>query len=110
MTQSDFAKWLENVLGETPIEELVDPEILEHVDRLQLEGEERAWNFAKEDAREMFEIAVRSLCKTMFAVGYDAGREQARIDAWFEGDDPDDQDPDGRGASDAGPRGLLPSA
>jgi len=58
----------------------------------------------------MFEMAVRSLCKTMFAVGYDAGREQARIDAWFEGSDLDDEDPDGRGASGGGPRGLLPSA
>lgn len=112
MTQSDFAKWLENVLGDTPLEELVDPEIMEHVDRLQLQGEERAWNFAKEDAREAFEIAIRALCKTMFAVGYDAGREQARIDAWFEGSSfGDDEDSDARGStSGSGPRGLLPSS
>ncbi|PJF48848.1 MAG: hypothetical protein D6709_05580 [Chloroflexi bacterium] len=109
MTQSDFAKWLENVLGDTPLEELVDPEIMEHVDRLQLQGEERAWNFAKEDAREAFEITIRALCKTMFAVGYDAGREQARIDAWLEGGGFDDENPDTRGSADEGPRGLLPS-
>ncbi|MDW8351940.1 MAG: hypothetical protein RML99_08520 [Anaerolineae bacterium] len=111
MTQSDFAKWLENVLGDTPLEELVDPEIMEHVDRLQLQGEERAWNFAKEDAREAFEITIRSLCKTMFAVGYDAGREQARIDAWFESSSDDrDEDADARGSQGDSPRGLLPSS
>ncbi|GIV83316.1 MAG: hypothetical protein KatS3mg052_0323 [Candidatus Roseilinea sp.] len=109
MTQSDFAKWLENVLGDTPLEELVDPEIMEHVDRLQLQGEERAWNFAKEDAREAFEITIRALCKTMFAVGYDAGREQARIDAWLGEGGFDDENPDARGSADEGPRGLLPS-
>jgi hypothetical protein len=95
MTQSEFIKWLERVLGDTPIEELVAPEILEHVNRLHLEGEARAWQFAKEDARAMFEFTIRALCKTMFAVGYDAGREQAQIDAWLSGssqtDDDDDQ-------------------
>jgi hypothetical protein len=61
MTQSEFMKWLERVLGDTPIEELVAPEILEHVNRLHLEGEERAWRFAKEDARHMFEMTIRAL-------------------------------------------------
>jgi hypothetical protein len=112
MTQTEFTKWLKRVLGETPIEELVDQEILEHLDRIHLQGEQAAWNFAKEDAREPFEIAIRAMCKTMFAVGYDAGREQARIDAWF-GDgsglsDADDADagPDEEPPS---PRGQLPS-
>lgn len=109
MTQADFAKWLERVLGDTPIEELVAPEIMEHVNRLQLQGEERAWNFAKEDAREAFELVIRALCKTMFAVGYDAGREQARIDAWLDGGGFDDEDSDARGSTGEGPRGLLPS-
>jgi hypothetical protein len=111
MTQTEFAKWLESVLGDTPIEELVDPEILKHMDRIQLQGEEAAWNFAKEDAREPFTIAIRAMCKTLFAVGYDAGREQAQVDAWFSGgsgldddanDKPADEDP-------PAPRGLLPS-
>lgn len=108
MTQSEFAKWLENVLGDTPLEELVAPEILEHMNRVHLENEERAWNFAREDARDMFELTLRAMAKTMFAVGYDAGREQARIDAWLSEDsglsetDSDDDPPT--------PRGLLPSA
>jgi hypothetical protein len=59
---------------------------------LHLEGEERAWRFAKEDAREMFELTIRALCKTMFAVGYDAGREQAQIDAWLSGGSQGDDD------------------
>jgi hypothetical protein len=51
------------------------------------------------------------MCKTLFAVGYDAGREQAQVDAWFSGgsgldddanDKPADEDP-------PAPRGLLPS-
>jgi hypothetical protein len=62
MTQTEFAKWLESVLGDTPIEELVAPEILKHMDRIQLQGEEAAWSFAKEDAREPFTIAIRALC------------------------------------------------
>lgn len=112
MTQTEFADWLENVLGNTPIEELVDPEILQHMDRVQLQGEDAAWSFAKEDAREPFTVAIRSMCKTLFAVGYDAGREQAQVDAWFSGgsglsdDDTDDKPADDDTAS---PRGLLPS-
>lgn len=110
MTQSEFAKWLENVLGDTPLEELVSPEVLEHIDRVQLQGEESAWNFAKEDSRESFTIAVRAMVKTMFAVGYDAGREQAQIDSMFgsgsglsDDDKPADDEP-------PSPRGLLPSS
>ncbi len=112
MTQSEFVKWLESVLGETPIEELVAPEVLKHMDRIQLQGEEAAWNFAKEDAREPFTIAIRAMCKTLFAVGYDAGREQAQVDAWFSsGSGLSDDDTDDRPADDEppSPRGLLPS-
>jgi len=107
MTQSEFAKWLERVLGDTPIEELVAPEILEHVNRLHLEGEERAWRFAKEDARDMFEMTIRALCKTMFAVGYDAGREQAQIDAWFSGGSQSDDDDQPKPPAGSG-GGLVP--
>lgn len=114
MTQSDFVKWLENVLGEMPMEEAIAPEILEHVDRIQLQGEEAAWNFAKEDAREPFTVAIRAMCKTLFAVGYDAGREQAKVDTWFgDGSGLSDEDADSDQPSDdepPTPRGLLPSA
>jgi hypothetical protein len=112
MTQSEFAKWLETVLGDTPIEELVDPEVLEHMDRVQLQNEQAAWGFAKEDARETYEVVIRAMCKTMFAIGYDAGREQAKIDAWFgEGSGLGDDDADGGKPDDEppAPRGLLPS-
>ena len=110
MTQSEFAKWLENVLGDTPLEELVSPEILEHVDRVQLQGEESAWNFAKEDARESFTIAVRAMVKTMFAVGYDAGREQTQIDSLFGGGSGLSDDDGSSGDEPPTPRGLLPSS
>jgi hypothetical protein len=115
MTQSEFTKWLERILGDTPIEELVDPEVLEHMDRVHLQGEQAAWTFAKEDAREPFEVTIRAMCKTMFAVGYDAGREQAKIDAWFgegSGLSEADDNADGNGNADdepPAPRGLLPS-
>lgn len=112
MTQSEFAKWLETVLGDTPIEELVDPEVLEHMDRVQLQNEQAAWGFAKEDAREPYEVVIRAMCKTLFAIGYDAGREQAKIDAWFgEGSGLSDDDDDGGRPDDEPPmpRGLLPS-
>ncbi len=105
MTQSEFAKWLESILGDTPIEELVSPEVLEHMNRVQLQAEQAAWNFAHEEAREAFEITLRAIAKTMFAIGYDAGREQAQIDAWLSGgkdDKPSSSDNDE-------PRGLLPA-
>jgi len=85
MTQSDFAKWLESVLGDAPMEELVSDEVREHMDRVFLANEERAWNFAREEARQSYEVALRSLCKMMFIVGYDAGREQAQMDNLFGG-------------------------
>lgn len=111
MTQSEFAKWLESVLGDTPMEELIAPEILEHLDRVQLQGEDSAWNFAKEDSRESYTIAIRAMCKTLFAIGYDAGREQAQIDAMFGGgsglEDDSDNRPDDEPPT---PRGLLPSS
>ena len=118
MTQSEFAQWLESVLGGAPMEEMIAPEILEHLDRVQMQGEDSAWNFAKEDSRESFTIAVRAMCKTLFTVGYDAGREQAQIDAMF-GDGSGLSDDDSTSGSSGDepstpptpptPRGLLPS-
>jgi hypothetical protein len=115
MEQSEFVRWLERVLGDTPIDELVSPEIMAHVDRIHVDGEQRAWNFCKEDAREPFTVALRSLSKTMFVIGYDAGREQARIDSMFYGGSGLDLDDNG-GSGDNGsdddrpppPHGLLP--
>ncbi len=110
MTQSDFLKWLEQVLGDTPLEELISPEIMEHVDRIHLTGEQSAWQFAKEDAREPFSVTVRALSKTMFIIGFDAGREQAGVDALFgsgSGLDSDDTGDKGDSGNDE-PRGLLP--
>lgn len=110
MTQSDFLKWLEQVLGDTPLEELISPEIMEHVDRIHLTGEQSAWQFAKEDAREPFSVTLRALSKTMFIIGFDAGREQAGIDALYgdgSGLDSDDTGNNGDSGNDE-PRGLLP--
>jgi hypothetical protein len=110
MTQSEFAKWLESVLGDAPMEEMISPEILEHLDRVQTQGEQAAWNFAKEDSRESFTIAVRAMCKTLFLIGYDSGREQAQVDSWFgagSGLSDDDNPPPGDPPT---PRGLLPSS
>lgn len=83
MTQTEFRDWLDGVIGNTPMEELIEPHILEHVNRLQLQNESSAWQFAKEEALEPFQVAVRSLCKTLFVVGYHSGREQAGIDRMF---------------------------
>ena len=83
MTQSDFRRWIESILGDMPFEEIVSPEVLEHINRLQLMTEESAWRFAREETRESFALSIRAMCKTMFAVGYDAGREQAKIDSLF---------------------------
>jgi hypothetical protein len=110
MTQSEFAKWLESVLGDAPMEEMIAPEILEHLDRVQLQGEQAAWNFAKEDSRESFTIAIRAMCKTLFIVGYDSGREQAQVDSWFgEGSGMSDDEPPADDEPPT-PRGLLPSS
>ena len=109
MTQTEFSQWLESVLGDAPLEELVAPEILEHMDRVQLQAEEQAWNFAKEDSRESFTIAVRAMAKTMFAVGYDTGREQAHIDSLFGGGSGLGDDDDASNDEPPTPRGLLPS-
>jgi len=91
------------------MEELISPEILEHLDRVQLQGEESAWNFAREEARESFTIAIRGMCKTLFVIGYDAGREQAKIDALF-GDGSGLGDDEGPADEPPSPRGLLPSS
>ncbi|MCS7060691.1 MAG: hypothetical protein RMN25_05945 [Anaerolineae bacterium] len=83
MTQSDFRRWVESILGDMPFEEIVSKEVLEHINRLQLMTEDNAWRFAHEESRESFVLTIRAMCKTMFAIGYDAGREQAKIDALF---------------------------
>ncbi len=85
MTQSEFRQWVESILGNMPMEEVVSQEILAHMNRLQLQAEEQAWNFAHEDSRESFTLSIRAMCKTMFSIGYDAGREQAQIDQMFGG-------------------------
>jgi hypothetical protein len=113
MTQSEFIQWLEKVLGDTPLEELVAPELMTHVDRIHVSGEQSAWNFCKEDAREPFTVTLRALSKTMFIIGYDAGREQARIDAMFGGGSGLDDGPEDNSGDDdtpPTPRGLLPAA
>lgn len=95
MTQTEFRNWLDSVLGDTPMEELIEAELLEHVNRLQVQGEASAWQFAKEEALEPYQIAIRALCKTLFIVGYHSGREQAGIDRMFgdgSGLDADDSD------------------
>ena len=83
MTQGEFRNWLEKVLGETPMEELIAPEILEHVNRVEVETEMRAWQFAQQSLKESFEASMRAMMKTMFVVGYDAGRDQGMVDRLF---------------------------
>ncbi|MCW1967700.1 MAG: hypothetical protein KIH69_006215 [Anaerolineae bacterium] len=85
MTQSEFRAWLDAILGDMPFEEFVSPEILEHMNRVHLENEARAWGYAKEESLEAFQVTVRAMCKTMFAIGFDAGREQANVDSMFGG-------------------------
>lgn len=86
------------------------------MNRVHLENEQRAWNYAREEALEAYEVTIRAMCKTMFAIGYDAGREQARIDSLFGGgsglggEDPDEgEDADSSDDDRSSPRGLLPS-
>jgi hypothetical protein len=107
MTQQEFLNWLNGVLGDTPLEELVSDELMEHINRIHLEGEHRAWNHAKADEHEYFEMAVRALSKTLFIIGYDAGREQARIDSLF--GDGSGLSEDDFGDEPRPPKGLLPS-
>jgi hypothetical protein len=96
MTQSEFRQWVESILGNMPMDEAVSTEVLAHMNRLQLQAEEAAWNFAHEDSRESFELTIRAMCKTMFSIGYDAGREQSQIDRLFgEGSGLDEEDSSG---------------
>jgi hypothetical protein len=93
MTQSEFRQWIENILGNMPMEEVVSTEVLAHMNRLQLQAEESAWNFAREESRESFELTIRAMVKTMFAIGYDTGREQSQVDRMFgEGSGLDEED------------------
>jgi hypothetical protein len=96
MTQSEFRQWVESILGNMPMEEVISEEVLAHMNRLQLQAEEAAWKFAHEESRESFQLALRAMCKTMFSIGYDAGREQAHIDGLFgQGSGLDDEDSGG---------------
>ena len=93
MTQTEFRQWIESILGNMPMEEVVSTEVLAHMNRLQLQAEEAAWNFAREETRESFELTIRAMVKTMFAIGYDSGREQAQVDRMFgEGSGLDEED------------------
>lgn len=83
MTQSEFRDWVEGILGNMPMEETVSTEVLAHMNRLQLQAEQAAWNFAREESRDAFTVTIRAMCKTMFSIGYDAGREQAGVDRLF---------------------------
>ena len=67
------------------MEELIAPEILNHINRVELETEQRAWQFAQQNLEESFQVAMRAMMKTMFIVGYDAGREQGGVDQLFGG-------------------------
>ncbi len=108
MTQAEFAKWLESVLGNMPMEELVSPEVLDHMNRVHIENEDRAWEFARMEDKPNFELAVRAMAKTMFTIGYATGREQGDIDSLFgsssSADWGDDADADTR------PSGSMPTA
>lgn len=109
MTQAEFRAWLERVLGETPMDELISPEILQHVNRIELDTEQRAWQFAQQNLRESFEAAFRAMMKTMFAVGYDAGREQGNVDRLFgEGSGLEDEDSGGDTPAARGDEPRLP--
>lgn len=93
MTQSEFRDWVEGILGNMPMDESVSTEVLAHMNRLQLQSEQAAWNFAREESRDAFTVTIRAMCKTMFSIGYDAGREQAGVDNLFgEGSGLDEDD------------------
>jgi hypothetical protein len=87
MTQSEFKTWIESIVGNMPMEEFVSAEVLEHMNRVHLENEARAWGYAREGAEEAYQVTIRAMVKTMFAIGYDAGREQAQVDSLFGGGD-----------------------
>jgi hypothetical protein len=111
MTQAEFAKWLDSVLGNMPMEELLSPDMLDHMNRVHLENESRAWNFARMEDQQGFELTVRAMAKTMFAIGYATGREQGDIDSLFgsgAGSDWGD-DADAGGKADANPSGGMPT-
>ncbi len=96
MTQTEFRHWVESILGNMPLDEVVSAEVLAHMNRVQLQAEQSAWNFAREDSRESYELTIRAMVKTMFAIGYDAGREQAEVDRMFgEGSGLDEEDNSG---------------
>ena len=100
MTQAEFSKWLDSVLGNVPMEELVSPEVLEHMNRVHLENEGRAWNFARMEDRQGFELTVRAMVKTLFTVGYATGREQGDIDSLFgSGSEIDSDDDNSKGSN-----------
>lgn len=81
MTQSEFKKFLDSIIENTPLEELVDPAIMQHVNRIHQEGEYALVNMAKMDELESMRVTMRALSKTMFLIGYDAGRSQSIIDS-----------------------------
>ena len=111
MTQAEFAKWLDSVLGDMPMDQVVSPEVLDHMNRVHVENEARAWNFARMEDQPGFEVAVRAMAKTMFVIGYASGREQGDIDSLFgSGTSWDDDDADAGGKADASPSGGMPTA
>ena len=100
MTQAEFSKWLDSVLGNVPMEELVTPDVLDHMNRVHVENESRAWNFARMEDQQGFELTVRAMVKTMFTVGYATGREQGDIDGLFgSGSEIDSDDDNSKGSS-----------
>lgn len=94
MTQAEFSKWLDSVLGNVPMEELLSKEILDHMTRVHVENEDRAWNSARMEDKEGFELTVRAMVKTMFTIGYATGREQGDIDSMFGSGNEMDSDED----------------
>ena len=107
MTQAEFSKWLEGVLGNMPMEELVSPEMLDHMNRVQVENEGRAWGHARMEDQPNFELTVRAMAKTLFVIGYATGREQGDIDSLFgPGSSTDWGDDD----TDARSSGSMPTA
>lgn len=91
------------------MEELISPEILNHLNRVEIETEQRAWQFAQQNLQESYEAAFRAMMKTMFTVGYDAGREQGNVDRLFgEGSGLEDEDSGGDRPAPQGDEPRLP--
>ena len=109
MTQAEFSKWLEGVLGNMPMEELVSSEMLDHMNRVHVENEGRAWSFARMEDQPNFELTVRAMAKTMFVIGYATGREQGDIDSLF-GSGSDTSTDWGDDDTDTRSTGSLPTA